>query len=174
MSPLKYFHLFRCSLLHATPVLNLLRHFRAVQGLVCPFAKLSSRLTAQLCDAMFCRCCYSLQRITFTERKSAGRTEQRKHSLFTRLSHGTWSCREWAAFVSCFFFSTLAHTYLLMSGGAIPVSRYSSSTLIILRHPVIVLHASFCSGSSLEECGDLAKLGMRIQARSKTAPLRLF
>ena len=30
-----------------------------------PFAKLSSRLTAQLCDAKFCRCCHSLQRMTF-------------------------------------------------------------------------------------------------------------
>ena len=48
VSPLKYFHLLRCSLLHATPVRNLLRHLHAAQGLVCPFAKLSSRLTAQL------------------------------------------------------------------------------------------------------------------------------
>ena len=54
----------------------------------------------------------------------------RKHSLFKRLSAGTWPCREWAAFVSCFFFSTLAHTSILISGGAIPASRYSSSTLV--------------------------------------------
>ena len=109
MSPLKYFHLLRCSLLHATPVRYLLRHLHAVQGLVCPFAKLSSRLTAQLCCAKFCRCCRSLQRMTFAG-KSAGRTELRKHSLFKRLSAGTWPYREWAAFVSCFFISTLAHT----------------------------------------------------------------
>ena len=44
VSPLKYFHLLRCSLLHATPVRNLLRHLHAAQGLVCLFAKLSSRL----------------------------------------------------------------------------------------------------------------------------------
>ena len=91
--------------------------------------------------------------------RSAGRTELRKHSLFKRLSDGTWPCREWAAFVSCFFFSTLAHTYLLMSGGAIPASRYSSSTLVGLKHPVIDLHTSFSSGSSFGACGDPAQTG---------------
>ena len=164
MSPLKYFHLLRCSLLHATPVRNLLRHLHAAQGLVCPFAKLSSRLTAQLCGDKFCRCCHSLQRMTFAG-KSAGRTELRKHSLFKRLSAGTWPCREWAAFVSCFFFSTLAHTSLLISGGAIPASRYSSSTLVGLKHPVIDLHASFSSGSSLEACGGLAQTGHSVFSR---------
>ena len=63
-----------------------------------PFAKLSSRLTAQLCDARFCRCCHSLQRTTFAG-KSAGRTELRKHYLFNRLSAGTWPCREWAVYI---------------------------------------------------------------------------
>ena len=77
-----------------------------------------------------------------TAGKSAGRTERRKHSLFKRLSSGIWPCREWAAFVSCFFFSTLAHTSLLMSCGAIPAIRHSSSTLVGLKHPVIDLHAS--------------------------------
>ena len=129
MSPLKYFYLLRCSLLHVTPVRNLLRHHHAVQGLVCPFAKLASRLTAQLCDARFYRCFHSLQRMTF-EGKSAGRTELRKHSLIKRHSAGTWPCRECAAFVSCFFYSTFAHTSLLMSGGVIPTSRYSSLTLV--------------------------------------------
>ena len=80
-------------------------------------------------------------------------------SLFKRPSAGTWPCREWAAFVSCFFFSTLAHASLLMSGVAIPASMYSSSTLVGLRHPVIDLHASFSSGYSLEACGDLAQTG---------------
>ena len=156
VSPLKYIHLLRCFFLHATPVRNLLRHLHAVHGLVCPFAKLSSSLTAQLCCTKFCRCCHSLQRMIVAG-KSAGRTELRKHSLFKRLSAGTWPCRERAVFVSCFFFSTLAHTSLLMSGGTIPTSRYSSSTLVGLKHPVIDLHASFSSGSSLDACGDLAQ-----------------
>ena len=171
MSPLKYFNLLRCSLLHATPVRNLLRHLHAVQELVCPFTKLSTRLTAQLCDAKFCRCFHSLQRMTFAG-KTAGRTALRTNSLFKRLSAGIWPCRECAAFVSCFFFSTLAHTSLLMFGDAIPASRYSSSTLVGLRHPVIDLHASFSSGSSLEACGDLAQTG--IHPRSNTAPMLLF
>ena len=132
MPPLKYFHLLRCSLLHATPVRNLFRYLHAAQGLVYPI-------------------CHSLQRMTFAA-KSAGRTELRKHSFFKRLSAGTWPCREWAVFVSCFFFSTLAHRSLLIPGGAILASRYSSSTLVGPKHPVIDLHASFSSGSSLEAC----------------------
>ena len=130
------------TLLIATSVRNLFRDLHAVQGLAFPFAKLSSTLTAKLCDAKYGRCCHSLQQMTFAG-KSAGRTELRKHSLFKSLSAGTWPCREWAAFVSCFFFSTLAHTSLLMSGGEISASRFSSSTLIGLKHPVIDLHASF-------------------------------
>ena len=124
LSPLRYFHLIRCSLLHATPVRSLLRHIHAAQGLVCPFAKLSSRLTAQFCGAKFCRCSHSLQRMIFAG-KSAGRTELRKHSLLNRLSAGTWPSREWAVFISCFLFSTLAHTSRLISGGEVPASRYS-------------------------------------------------
>ena len=149
---------------------NLFRHIHAAQGLVCPFAKLSSRLTAQLCDAKFFRWFHSLQRMTFAV-KSAGRTELKKHSLIKRHFSGTWPCREWAAIVSCFFSSTLAHTSLLMSGGAIPASRYSSLTLVGLKHPVIDLHASLSSGSSLEACGDLAQTAMRIQPRSTTATM---
>ena len=110
--------------------------------------------------------------MTFTG-KSAGRTELRKHSLFKRLSTGTWPCREWAAFVSCFFFSTLAHTSLLISGGAIHTSRYSSSTLVGLKHPVIDLHGSLSSGSSLEACRDLDQTGYAYSA-AETAPMLLF
>ena len=92
-------------------------------------------------------------------RESAGRTELMKHSLFKRISAGIWPFREWAAIVSCFFFFTLAHTSLLVSGGGIPASSYSSSTLVGLKYPVIDLHASFSSGSSWEACGDLAQTG---------------
>ena len=90
---------------------------------------------------------------------STCRTKLRKHSLFNRLSAGTWPCREWAAFVFCFIFSTLSHTYVLMSGSAIPASMYSSLTFVVFKYPVIDLHASFRSGSSLEACGDLAQTG---------------
>ena len=144
------------TLLIATPVRHMLRHLHAAQGLVCPFAKLSFRLTVQLCIAKICRCCHSLQRMTFAG-KSVGHTELRKHYHFKRLSDGTWPCREWTVFVSYFFFSTLAHTSPLMSGGAILSSRHSSSTFVGLKHPVIDLHGSFSSGTSLEACGGLAQ-----------------
>ena len=111
--------------------------------------------------------------------ESAGHTVLRKHSLFKRLSAGTWPCREWAAFVSCFFFSTLAHTSLLISGVVIPANRYSSSTLVGLKHLVIDLHASFNMRRSIQvpvwkHVEIQPKLGMRIQPRSKTAPMVLF
>ena len=96
--------------------------------------------------------------MTFAD-MSSGRTELRKHSLLKRLSARTLSCREWAGFVFCDFFSTIAHTYLLMSGGAIPASRHSYSTLVGQTHPAIDLHASFGSESNLEACEDLAKTG---------------
>ena len=97
--------------------------------------------------------------------KSAGRTGLRKHSLFKRLSAGTWPCREWAAVVFSFFFSTLTHTSHLMSGGAIPAGRYCSLTLVGLRHPVTYLHTLFSSGSSLEACKDLVQTGHAYSAK---------
>ena len=53
---LKYCHLFCCcSLLHVAPVRNLLTHIHDVQGLVSLFSRMSSKLTAQLCDVKFFR-----------------------------------------------------------------------------------------------------------------------
>ena len=83
----------------------------------------------------------------------------RKHSLFKRLFAGTWPCREWTALVSCFFLPYFTHASLLMSGGTLPAIRYSYSTLVGFRNPVINLHASFSSGSNLEACGDPAQNG---------------
>ena len=102
-------------LLHATPVRNLLRHFHAAQRLVCTVAKLSSRLTAQLFDDKCCRCCHSPAANDFC------RVVSQSYGAFSLQAPLCW-------FVSCFFFSTLAHTSLLVSGGAIPASHYSSST----------------------------------------------
>ena len=68
---------------------------------------------------------------------------------FKRLSAGIFPCKEWSSFVSCLAFSTLAHTSRLMLGGAIPDSKYNSSTLVGLRHPVIARHALLSSESSL-------------------------
>ena len=68
---------------------------------------------------------------------------------FKRLSAGISPCKEWASFVSCLAFSTLAHTSRLMLVIAIPDNKYNSSTLRGLRHPVIARHALLRSESSL-------------------------
>ena len=82
--------------------------------------------------------------------KFAGFTECRKQFLdFKRLSAGIFPCKEWASFVSCLSFSTLAHTSRLMLGGAIPENKYNSSTLVGLRHPVIARCALLSYESSL-------------------------
>ena len=47
---------------------------------------------------------------------------------------GIFPYMEWASFVSCLTFSTLAYTSRLMLGGAIPDSKYNSSTFVGLRH----------------------------------------
>ena len=60
-----------------------------------------------------------------------------------------WCKYEWSSVASCSFLSTLAHTFLRISGVAILASKYKSSTLDTLRHPVISLHALFISGSRL-------------------------
>ena len=81
--------------------------------------------------------------------KFAGFTECRKQFLdFKRLSAAIFPCKEWASFVSCLAFSTLAHTSRLMLCGAIP-DKQNSSTLVGLRHPVIARHALLSSESSL-------------------------
>ena len=78
----------------------------------------------------------------------SGFTECRKQFPdFKRLSAGIFPCKEWASFVSCLTFSTLAHTSHLMLGGAIPYNKYNSSHG--LRHPVIARHALLSSESSL-------------------------
>ena len=59
---------------------------------------------------------------------------------FVRAKSGLCPCKEWALFVSCLAFSTLANASRLMLGGAIP-DKYNSSTLVGLRHPVIAQHA---------------------------------
>ena len=66
--------------------------------------------------------------------------------------------------VSCLVISTRAHTSLRMSGGAIPASKYRSSTLVGFRHPVTALHALFSSGFSFWVGDDLAQAGAAYSA----------
>ena len=48
---------------------------------------------------------------------------------------------------------------LLTPGGAIPARRYTFSTDVGLRHPVMERHASFTAGSSLLTCVDRSHTG---------------
>ena len=51
-----------------------------------------------------------------------------------------------------------------MSGGTIPTKKYNYSTYVGLRHPVIVRHALFSSGSNMSECVDLGHTGAAYSA----------
>ena len=80
----------------------------------------------------------------------AGFTECRKQFLdFKSISAGIFPYREWASFVSYLAFSTLAHKSRLMLGGAIPDSKYNSSTFVGLRHPLLARYALLSCESSL-------------------------
>ena len=68
---------------------------------------------------------------------------------------------EWALLVSCLAFSTIAHTSRLMLGGEIPDTNYNSSTLVGLRHPVIVSYES-----SLKAYADISHIEQHSQPRN--------
>ena len=59
----------------------------------------------------------------------------------------------------CFLLSCRDVVALLTPGGAIPARRYTFSTDVGLRHPVMEQHASFRAGSSLLTCVDLSHTG---------------
>ena len=58
-----------------------------------------------------------------------------------------------------------------MSGGAIPASKYTSSTLIGFRHPVTALYALFSSVFSFGAWGDLAQTYNRVYTHTYRAML---
>ena len=58
-------------------------------------------------------------------------------------------------FFSCLAIFILAHQSLLISGGAVLVSKYKSSTLVGFSYPAITLHAWLNSGSSRVSSLDL-------------------
>ena len=145
----------------------MLRHLNFIHGLSCPLARLSSRLTEVRWGALFVLLSHSLHLRTLGW-KLAGFTECKKPFLdFKRLSSGIFPCKEWASFVSCLAFSTLAHTSRLMTGGATPDNKCNSSTLVGLRHPVIARHALLSSESSLYACADLAVEGLVVSVDVK-------
>ena len=165
-------------LLHATPVRNLLRHLHAAQGTgMPPLLKLSSRLdSAVVWWTSFCRCCHSLQRDDFCREvsRSYGAKGSILSSSVSLLEPGR--VESGLRLFSCFFFSTLAHTSLLISGGAIPASRYS---FFDIGWPQTSGYRSTCVRSVqdpvLEACVDLAQTGHAYSAAGvRTAPMLLF
>ena len=84
----------------------------------------------------------------------------RKQCLdFMHLAAVIWPNIEWVSLVDCFCLSTLAHTSLLIAGGAIPDSKYKSSALVGFRYPVTDQHDWFSSGSRFLALADLAQTG---------------
>ena len=141
----KYPHFCLCSLLHVNPVPSRFRQIHVVHGLSYPLARLSLRLAVTLCGVVCNLLNHSLHRMILGE-SSAGFTLRKKQFWdFSLLSAGCCPYREWASLVSYLVFSILAHTSLRMLGGAIPASKYRSSTLVSFRHPVTALHALFSS-----------------------------
>ena len=68
---------------------------------------------------------------------------------FRRMVAGIRPNRECVSLVDCFCLSTLAHTSLLIAGGAIPDRKYKHSMLVGFKHPVADRHVWFSPGSRL-------------------------
>ena len=135
-TPSKYPHFCLCYLLRVDHVSSRFRHLHVIDALSYPLARLSLRLTVTLCGVVCNLLSHSLHRMILGE-NSGGFTLRKKQFLdFSLLSAGCCPYREWAPLFSCLVFSILAHTSLRMSGGAIPASKYRSSTLVGFRHPV--------------------------------------
>ena len=111
VSPLKYPHFFLCSLLQVYPVLSLFRHLQLSQGLSCPVARSSYRLTKPACAFSFSILLYSLTRTTFAG-KWTGWTLVRKLLLdFRRLLAGVCPNRDWVSLSLPVWFFPLLHIH---------------------------------------------------------------
>ena len=146
-------HFCLCSLLHVNHVRGRFRHLHVVHGPSYPMARISLRLTVTLCGVVQNLQSYSLHRMILGD-NSAGFTLHKNQFLdFGLLSAGCCPYREWTSLVSCLVFYILPHTSLRMSGGAIPASKYISSTLVGFMHPVTALYALFSSVFSFTQTG---------------------
>ena len=106
----------------------------------------------------------TLHRITLAGKSAVFTLHKKQFFDSSLLSDGFLPYREWASLVSCLVFSTRAHTSLRMLGGAIPASKYRSSTLVGFRHFVTALHALFSSVFSFWAWDDLAQTGAAYSA----------
>ena len=122
------------------------RYLHVVHGLSNPLAKLSSRLTVGMCGIACslpkpCTTSNHLRR-EVSRLHTAQETVPRLYPSLCRV------LTIWRVSLIVFCLFIRAHTSLRMSGGAIPASKYRSSTLVGFRHPVTALHALFSSGFS--------------------------
>ena len=99
---------------------------------------------------------------------SRGSTEWRKLCLdFSLFLAGSCSYRGCRGSFSCLSLSSWDETARLICGGAIPHTKYRSSTLVGLRHPEMALHVAFRTGSIFEACDDLLQTGDAYSAAEK-------
>ena len=78
---------------------------------------------------------------------------------FRRLFTGPCLYRECMISSVCFIISCRDVVAILTPGGAIPAKRYTFSTEVGLKNPVIYRHASLRAGSSLPTCVDYSHTG---------------
>ena len=154
-----YFHFSMFGLQRPIPVLSLFKHFQCNHGASDPVLKSSDGMDLSLCgrDRMWWvhALCRSAGGII-----SSGVTECTKLFLdFRRLFIGSWLYMECLGSSVCSLLSCRDVVALLTQGGALPARRYTLSTDIGLRHPVMERHALFRAGSSLLTCFDLSHTG---------------
>ena len=139
------------------PVLSLFRHFQCNHGASYPGPRSSGGMDLSGTDRRWWVHDFSRSAGGFV---SSGVTECTKLFLdFRRLCTGSRLYREYLGSYVCFLLSCRDVVDLLTPGGEIPARRYTFSTDVGLRHPVMERHASFRAGSSLLKCFDLSHTG---------------
>ena len=105
--------------LQVYPILSLFRHLQLSQGISCPVARSSYRLTKPAC-AFSSLLFHSLTQTTFTG-KWTGWTLVRKLLLdFRRLLAGVCPNREWVSFSTCLVFPLLHIHFVRFQDGQFP------------------------------------------------------
>ena len=154
-----HFHFSMFDLKQPIPVLSLFRHFQCSHGASDPGPSFLDGMDLSFCGTDR-RCWFNALSRYAGGFVSSGVTECTKLFLdFRRLFTGSWLYRECLGSSVCFHISCRDVVDLLTPGGAIPVRRYTFSTDVGLRHPVMERYASFRAGSSLLTCFDLSHKG---------------
>ena len=128
VSPLKQPHFILFSLLQVYPVRSRFRPRHVSQGLPYLFAGTSLRQTIPKRDVSLDRLCHSLHCMTYGGGYDSFTLVSKSVLDFRRLLAGMCPNRERVSCSICLVLSILAHTSLLMSGGAITANKYTFST----------------------------------------------